>query len=69
MDIIHVNWKWIKLLASLNKIDLCTYALVKLYDHIILNNVIGKFFTGQSLSGKEMSLLGKIVNLKFTART
>ena len=62
MDIEHVNWKWIKLLASLNKVDLCTYALAKLYDHVILNNIIGKFFLGQSLLEKEILLLRKIIN-------
>jgi len=69
MDIEHINWKWIKLLASLNKVDLCTYALTKLYDHVILNDIIGKFFSGKPLSEKEISLLNKMIDLESTART
>ncbi len=62
MSIVHLNWKWTKLLASLNKIDFCTYVLTKLYDHIVLNHIIGKFFSKQSLSYKETMILRKIVS-------
>jgi len=69
MDIVHLNWKWVKLLASLNKIDLCTYALTKLYDHVILNHIVGKFFSKQPLTDKEISILRRVINIESISRT
>ena len=69
MDIAHLNWKWVKLPASLNKIDFCTYALTKLNDHVVLNHIIGKFFSKQSLTNKEISILKKLINIKSLSRT
>ncbi len=69
MDIVHLNWKWAKLLASLNKIDLCAYAFTKIYDHIILNHIVGKFFSKQSLTDKETSILRRLINMKLMPRT
>ncbi len=69
MNIVHLNWKWVKLLTSLNKIDLCMYALTRLYDHIILNHIVGKFFSNQPLTNKEILILKRMINIKLTSRT
>jgi len=69
MDIVHLNWKWVKLLASLNKIHFCMYILTKLYDHIILNHIIGKFFSKQPLTDKEISILKRVINMEFISST
>lgn len=69
MDVVHANWRWVKLLASLNKVSLCTYALVKLYDHVILNSIIGKFLSGIPLSRKEILLLKEVVDVGSKAMT
>ena len=68
MDVVHLNWKWFKLLSSFNQIDICTYALIKLYDHVILNHIVGKLFSKQPLTNKEISILKRIINMESIPR-
>lgn len=72
MNLAHINWKWVKYLALTNVINVCNSVVAKIFDHIILNLVLGKLFTTYTISKEENSLssrilginLQKILNLK-----
>ncbi|MCD6428856.1 MAG: hypothetical protein J7L12_04515 [Desulfurococcales archaeon] len=65
MDIVHLNWKWYKFLALKNETRFCEYAVIKLIDHVILNQVIGKFFLGHSLSVEEKHVLKEFIGANY----
>jgi len=61
-----------KYLALTNVINVCNFVVAKIFDHIILNLILGKLFTTYTISKEENSLssrilginLQKILNLK-----
>jgi len=63
MDLAHINWKWVKYLALTNVIDTCNFIVARIFDHIILNLILGKLFTTYTISKEENSLLSEILGI------